>query len=350
MEGVLDVVLAGNSTACPADRGILVGAHVHNVVVTLVLNGACGVKCLQGIVGGNEVLAGTCLVTQRPDNDTSVVHVGVSHFHHTGNVGLLPLLGVRDGCLAVVVLVALDVCLVLQIDTVLVAEEVPVGVAGIVRVAHVVDVGALHQHNLFLLHFACDGMTNGRMALVAVYTLQFYGLAVDIVVAAGQTELVVLGLGVLDFHLTETYDGRNGLQHAALLVQKFAHQSVAVGSLGCPLAGFYHLQFGLYGSLAGEFVQSEGSTVCDNVSGLVVVIIQLMLVQSVAHLQVLDVLLGSVEQVGTDVQHAVLVVLVQVGLNHEVTHADGGTALDGHGAEDTGQTEHVLSLQERTVA
>ena len=73
-------------------------------------------------------------------------------------------------------------------------------------------------------------------------------------------------------------------------------------------------------------------------------------IQSVAHLQVLDVLLGGVEQVGADVQHTVLVVLVQVGLNHEVTHANSGTALDSHGAEDTGQTEHVLSLQERTVA
>ena len=350
MEGILDVILAGNCTACPAYRGILVRTHIHDVIVALVLYGTSSVECLQCIVGSHEVVARTCLVTQRPDNDTSVVHVGMSHFHHTCHVSLLPLLGVRDRGFAIVVLVALDVGLILQVDTVLVAEEVPVGVARIVRVAHVVDVGTLHQHNLLVLHLASDGMANGGMALVTVNTLQLHGLAVDVVVAASQTELVLVGRSVLDLNLAETNDGGNGLQHTALLVQQLTYESVAVGSLGGPLVGRNHVQGCLYGSLASELVQGEGSAVCDNVCSLVVVVVQLVSIQGVAHLQVLDVLLGGVEQVGADVQHTVLVVLVQVGLNHEVTNANSGTALDGHGAEDTGQTEHVLSLQERTVA
>ena len=132
MEGILDIVLAGYGTTCPADRGILVRTHIHDVVVALVLYGASSVECLQCIVGSHEVVARTCLVTQRPDNDTSVVHVGMGHFHYTCHVSLLPLHGVRDRGFAIVVLVALDVGLILQIDTILVAEEVPVGIAGIV--------------------------------------------------------------------------------------------------------------------------------------------------------------------------------------------------------------------------
>ena len=104
-----------------------------------------------------------------------------------------------------------------------------------------VDVGTLHQHNLLVLHLAGDGMANGGMALVTVNTLQLHGLAVDVVVAASQTELIVLGLCVLDLHLAETNNGGNGLYYLALLVQKFANESVAIWSLGGPLVGRNHV-------------------------------------------------------------------------------------------------------------
>ena len=115
-----------------------------------------------------------------------------------------------------------------------------------------VDVGALHHHHLFFLHLASDGMTNGGMALVAVHTLQLHGLAVDVVVATSQTELVLIGRSVLDFNLAETYDCRNGFQNLALLVQQFTNEGVAVGSLGCPLLGRNHVQCSIDGSFAGK--------------------------------------------------------------------------------------------------
>ena len=64
VERILDAVLASHGTAHPSDGGILVGTHVHNVIVALVLHGACGVKSLECLVGGHKVLAGTGLVAQ----------------------------------------------------------------------------------------------------------------------------------------------------------------------------------------------------------------------------------------------------------------------------------------------
>ena len=105
-----------------------------------------------------------------------------------------------------------------------------------------VDVGTLHQHYLFLLHLASDGVTHCGVAFVAVNALELHVLAVDEVVATSQAKLVVLGLGVLDLHLTEAHDGRYGLEHLALLVEQFSYEGVAVGSLGSPLARIRHCE------------------------------------------------------------------------------------------------------------
>ena len=105
-----------------------------------------------------------------------------------------------------------------------------------------VDVGALHHHHLFLLHLTSDGVTHCGVALVTVHTLELHGHAVDVVVATSQAELIVLGLGVLDLHLAETYDGRYGLEHLTFLVEQLGYESVAVGSLSAPLAGLRHCE------------------------------------------------------------------------------------------------------------
>ena len=63
VEGVLDLVLALDSTFDPAYGRVLVGAHVHDVVVTLVLDGASGVYGLGGPVALDEVLPRACFVT-----------------------------------------------------------------------------------------------------------------------------------------------------------------------------------------------------------------------------------------------------------------------------------------------
>ena len=117
------------------------------------------------------------------------------------------LLDVRQRLLAIVVLMALDVGLILKIDAVLVAQIVPVGSVGIVTVAYVVDIATLHEEHLVLHLLTRYVVTRSRIVLMTVHTLHLYGLTVEIVVAACQSELVLIGRSVLDFNLAETYVG-----------------------------------------------------------------------------------------------------------------------------------------------
>ena len=57
-----------------------------------------------------------------------MVDMGIDHLEHTGDVLSLELWDVRQRGLAVVVLVGLDVGFVLEVDTILVAEIVPIGI------------------------------------------------------------------------------------------------------------------------------------------------------------------------------------------------------------------------------
>ena len=249
VEGVLDVVLARHGTAHPRDGGILVGAHVHDVVVALVLNGARGVELMEGVVGRHEVLARSGLVAQRPDDHGRMVDVRMCQLHDAGHVGCLELGHVRQGGVAVVVFVAFEVGLIFQIDAILVAEVVPVRIIGIVRVAHVVDVAALHQHD-FLFHLLHrDGVARSRIDFLTVHALQLHRLSINIIVASGQSELVFAGRRILDFDLAETQGGGERLHHAALLVLQLTHQYITIGSLGRPLAGSVNGHHGLRGNL-----------------------------------------------------------------------------------------------------
>ena len=191
VERIFHLVGAFDSALHPRDGRILVRPHVDDVVVALVLYGARGVEGLDGVVAVHEVLARSGLVAEAPDADRGVVDGGVNHLHVACNVCVLELRHVGEAGFAVVVLVALDVGFVLKIDAVFVAEVVPVGRVGVVAVAHVVDVAALHEEH-FLLHLlARYVMSRLRVVFVTVHTLHLDGLAVEVVVASGQSELIL---------------------------------------------------------------------------------------------------------------------------------------------------------------
>ena len=70
-----------------------------------------------------------------------------------------------------------------------------------------VDVATLHQEH-FLLHLlAGDVVSRLRIVFVTVDALHLDGLAVEVVVASGQSELVLAGGCVLNFYFAETYVG-----------------------------------------------------------------------------------------------------------------------------------------------
>ena len=62
VEGVFDVHLSFHGVACPLNAWILVGAHIHDVVVTLILYGSGSIEALERVVGCHEVVTGSCRV------------------------------------------------------------------------------------------------------------------------------------------------------------------------------------------------------------------------------------------------------------------------------------------------
>ena len=87
----------------------------------------------------------------------------MNHFHHTGYMGVFPFHRMRQGSSSVIILVRFDVGFIFQVESVFVAQIVPVRIVRIVGVTYVIDVGAFHQHNLFLHHFTGDGMSHSRI-------------------------------------------------------------------------------------------------------------------------------------------------------------------------------------------
>ena len=142
---------------------------------------------------------------------------------------------VRERSLAVVVLMRLDICLVLEVDTILIAQVVPVGSRRIVGVAHVVDVRTLHQEDLTLHLLMRDSMPTGGIRLVAVRPLELHRLMVDVEVATSVPELILVGRCLADLDLTEArIDGRTIQQRLTSLVIELGDQDIAVGSFRRP--------------------------------------------------------------------------------------------------------------------
>ena len=152
-----------------------------------------------------------------------MIDCSVNHLHVSCDVGVAELRNVRQTLLAIVILMALDVSLVLQVDSVLVAEIIPVRSIWIVAVAHVVDVATLHQEHLVLHLFAAHGVACLDIVLMTVHTLQLDRLTVQIIVSSRQSELVLFCRSFLDFHLSETNEGRESLHGSALSVLQLAY-------------------------------------------------------------------------------------------------------------------------------
>ena len=146
----------------------------------------------------------------------------------------LPLSRMRKRRFTVVVLVALNVSLVLEVQAVLVGEVVEVGVVAVVREADMIDVAALHQHHLLLHLLPRDGMARRGIRLVAVHAFQFHGLSVDIEVATCQAELIVACFCIANLNGADAEVGGGAVKELARLVLEFSHKDIAVGCLGTP--------------------------------------------------------------------------------------------------------------------
>ena len=236
MERIFDpLVCALRDVFSKSDRRVLIRAHVHDFVVALVLYGATLVEFLDGVVSIDEILAGAGFVAQAPNAHRGVVHGGMHHFEVARHVLVAELRHMAQRFFFVVVLVALNVGLIFEVNAIFVGQVVPIGVVAVVAVAHVVDVCALHEHDFALHLFARDGVSALGVGLVAVNALHFDGLAVEIVVTSRLAKLIV-GCGrFFDFDFAETHHGGEGFEHTSFGVFQLTHEDIAPGSLGTPL-------------------------------------------------------------------------------------------------------------------
>ena len=67
-----------------------------------------------------------------------------------------------------------------------------------------VNIRTLHQHNLTFHLLTRDNLTRQWVGIVAVNTLEFHWLTIDIVISSSQTELVLTCRSILNLNRTET--------------------------------------------------------------------------------------------------------------------------------------------------
>ena len=221
------------------------------------------------------------------------------------------------------IMVALDIRLVHQVNAVLVAEPVPIGRVRIMRSAHVVDIGALHQANVLFHHLARDRVPHGRLRLMTVDAAQLDQLAVQVEIAARQAELILGGRRVTDGHFAESHDGREYIQRRAGSVLQFPDQGIAMRGLSRPGLGLRIVQ------------DRRGTDPFEGRNQLILILIQRMLIEPVAQRlagrRARDLRLHGKR--------------LQRWRHADVPHRDHRLRLQGDCPENARQAEHILHLQ-----
>ena len=126
MERILDIIFPLHGPTYPADRRILVGTYIYNVIITLILHRTGSIKLLQSIISRHKVLARSGFIAQRPDNNRRIVNIGTHHFHHTCHVRIFPFHRMREGGSTIIIFVRFYIRLIFEINTVFVAQEIPI--------------------------------------------------------------------------------------------------------------------------------------------------------------------------------------------------------------------------------
>ena len=171
----------GGFPANPVDAGILVGIHIDDGIIALVLQWTRRVDLFNRFGRSEEVLAGTGLVAERPHRHAGMIAVAANHIDVALDGSLLPFRTVGKRSFAVVVAVRLDVRLVHDVDAVDVAEIVEIIVLRIVGVADMVDVRLFHHLDILKLTLTRHIVSVQRIGFVAVYSAKLDFLVVEVV-------------------------------------------------------------------------------------------------------------------------------------------------------------------------
>ena len=180
------------------------------------------VVTLNPIVGIFEVLAVACFVTQTPNDDGRMV---LQH-QHIVLIALdvsIVVVGTLGKCLvAITHSVALDIGFSSDVNAIDVAELIPTWVVRIVAGAHGIHIELLHHLDVLNHAVNTHDIATIGVEFMTVNTLDKHGLSVH------------EQLGILDFHLAETYMLRDALQELVAIVER-SIEGVEIWSFCRPL-------------------------------------------------------------------------------------------------------------------
>ena len=131
----------------------------------------------------------------------------------------------------------LDVTLVLEIYTILVAKVVHIRVIAIVRHTDMVDIATLHDEDLLNHLLAFDSMTTIQTGLMSVHTFEFYRHIVDIQITASLAKLVLRSRSITNLHLANAKESADTVDSLTLLVGELSNEDMTIRLLGIPLLG-----------------------------------------------------------------------------------------------------------------
>ena len=186
--------------------------------------------------------------------------------------------------------------------------------------------------------------------LVAVHTLHLDRLAIEVVVTASQAEFIILGLSVANLNLTETNVSRSSLHNLALLVEQLHNKSITAGLLGTPFCGVLHGKLNIRSSCSAgkHLLYLFGSNSTANLG--IVVAIKLVLVKLNLQRVVLCLFLAKVAHIHSNFGNSILVLSVEIGNYAKIANLHRICRCKRNRAENTGEAEHILRLQERSIA
>ena len=187
-------------------------------------------------------------------------------------------------------------------------------------VAHVVYVGAFHEHYILFHLFALYGVATLGARFVAVHAFEFHGLAVHVEVTSLKFELVEACGRVFYLHFPEAGVCGHRFDGAPFLVFQLGYENVAPRCFGRPFLRVYYRHFGFRFNRFSAFELFYGgrSSCSGHTCGSVAV--KFNGIQGVVHAVVLCVFLREVAYVGAYAERAVYEVCVEVGCGREVAY------------------------------
>jgi len=191
----------------------------------MVVDRSVGVVLPDPVGHGDMARSEAGLVPERPHDDARVVLVPLHHALGPIHEGALPLWVLGE---AVPVVVRLQVRLIEDVETVLVAQVIELGVIGVVRGPHCVHVVAFE--NEYVLD---EALARNALAVIGVVVVPIHS-------ADDDGHAVHVDALVLELHPAEPHSAALGFDEGAVFGIQGEHQCVEGRELGRPLGGGAH--------------------------------------------------------------------------------------------------------------